>query len=199
MSNFTRRDLVRIAAAAAAAGTLETAQAQHVHEAMAEVKSAEGGGPYTPKALTEHEYATMKRLSELIMPADEISPSAVEAGAPEFIDFLCSNNDDLKAIYTGGIGWLDNEMSHRYGAYFVDAKPADQTALLDLISYRKNASQPELAPGVHFFHWARMLVVDAFYTSKYGPKDVGFMGNKAVAHFEIPKEAIEYALKRSPV
>ena len=69
--------------------------------------------------------------------------------------------------------------------------------MLDLIAYRKNAA--ELGPGVHFFEWARMMVVDAFYTSKVGIKDVGYMGNKGMAKFEIPQEAIDYALKRSPV
>ena len=44
-----------------------------------------------------------------------------------------------------------------------------------------------------------MMVVDAFYTSKAGVKDIGYLGNKGMAKFEIPKEAIDYALKRSPV
>jgi gluconate 2-dehydrogenase gamma chain len=69
--------------------------------------------------------------------------------------------------------------------------------MLDLIAYRKNAE--ELGPGVRFFDWARMMVVDAFYTSKAGIKDVGYLGNKGMTKFEIPREAIDYALKRSPV
>jgi hypothetical protein len=30
-------------------------------------------------------------------------------------------------------------------------------------------------------------------------KDLGYMGNGAMAEFKVPKEAVEYALKRSPV
>jgi hypothetical protein len=43
------------------------------------------------------------------------------------------------------------------------------------------------------------MVVDAFYTSPMGVKDVGYMGNTAVAKFEVPQEVLDYVSKRSPV
>jgi hypothetical protein len=43
------------------------------------------------------------------------------------------------------------------------------------------------------------MVVDAYYTSPIGIKEVGYMGNTAVSKFEVPQEAVDYALKRSPV
>ena len=200
MSDFTRRKLVQIAlGVAAAGGAIDVASAQHVHEAAAD-ETASSGGVYKPKLFNDHEWASMRRLAELIVPADETSPSALESGACEFIDLLCSNNKELEATYTGGLAWLDNEMQRRYNADFVNAKPDQQTAMLDLIAFRKNAEEhPELGPGIHFFRWARMMVVDGYYTSRVGIKDIGFMGNTAVAKFEIPQAAIDYALKRSPV
>jgi gluconate 2-dehydrogenase gamma chain len=197
MSEVTRRDLVKIAlAATAASGSIDLASAQHVHQAAADNKAA-NGGVYKPKLFNAHEYATLQKLAELIVPADDVSPSALEAGACEFIDLLSSNNTELAAIYTGGIFWLDREMERRYNAHFIEAQPEQRSAMLRLIAYRKNAE--ELGPGVRFFDWARMMVVDAFYTSKAGIKDVGYLGNKGMAKFEIPQEAIDYALKRSPV
>lgn len=200
MSDFTRRDLVKIAlTVSAAGGAIDVASAQHVHQ-VAAAEKATTSGVYKPKLFNEHEYKTLQRLAELIVPADDVSPSALESGACEFIDLLSSNNDELAATYTGGMAWLDREMMRRYKASFVDAKPDQQTAMLDLIAYRKNAAAaPELGPGIHFFRWARMMVVDAFYTSKVGYKDAGFMGNKGMAKFEVPQEAIDYALKHSPV
>jgi hypothetical protein len=111
---------------------------------------------------------------------------------------LASQNPQLLAIYTGGIAWLDFTMQRRYSSDFVSAKPDQQTAVLDLIAYRKNES-PELGPGIAFFEWARRMVVDAYYTSPIGIKEVGYMGNTAVSKFEVPQEAVDYALKRSPV
>jgi hypothetical protein len=43
------------------------------------------------------------------------------------------------------------------------------------------------------------MVVDAYYTSPEGIKAIGYLGNTAVAKFEVPQEAIDYAVKRSPV
>jgi len=43
------------------------------------------------------------------------------------------------------------------------------------------------------------MVVDAYYTSPAGIQAIGYKGNTAVAKFEIPQDAIDYTLKRSPV
>ena len=195
IGDLSRRDALRhLGIGVTASVSLEAAQ--HVHETVAQVK-ATAKGEYVPKYFTAHEYQTLRRLADLIVPADQNSTGALDAGAPEFIDYLSSQNKDMADIYTGGIAWLDMEMKRRYGAAFVDAKPAEQTALLDLIAYRRNLT-PELAPGIHFFAWTRNMVVDAFYTSPVGVKDLGYMGNQAVSEFSVPAEALAYALKRSP-
>jgi len=192
MSDLSRRDLLRAAALSVlASGTLPLAEAQQVHQ----IAATEGA--YHPKAFTAHEYRTLVTLADLIVPADEVSLGAAAAGAPAWIDLLASQNPELTNIYTGGIAWLDVTMKNRAGADFVSAQPEQQTALLDLIAYRKNGSG-ELAPGVRFFEWARKMVVDGYYSSPLGTKDLGYMGNTAVSKFEVPPEAIDYALRRSP-
>ena len=200
IEEISRRGLLQsigasLAMGACGAGLLSAQDAGHVHHAVAQDRAA---GPYKPKCFTPHEYATLRRLAELIVPADEHSKGALDAGAPEFIDLLASNNADLAAIYTGGIGWLDEQMKHRYSDAFLDAQPAQQTTMLDLIAYRRNeAAHPELGSGIRFFTWVRNMVVDAYYTSQVGMDDLGFMGNQAMAKFSVPEEAIQYALKRS--
>jgi hypothetical protein len=200
---------------------LNAQEAQHVHSAAAaETK----GGKYKPKALSEHEWATVTRLSELVVPADDRSGSAVDAGAPQFIDVLCSQNPELTAIFTGGISWFDAEMRRRAGKEFVAATPVEQSAMLDAIVAaertvrEQNAEEvlfaraqqykgfsgytvkpgTDLAPGVRFFDWARRLIVDAYFTSPIGIKDVNYIGNQALSKYEVPQEAIDYAFNRSP-
>jgi len=200
MSEYSRRDLLRhigISMTMGAAGqyVLTAQDVQHVHEAIAQQR-----GKYTPKSLTAHEYATLQRLSDLIIPADEHSPGALAAGAADYIDFLCSASDEMKLIYTGGLAWLDEATKHRYsGRDFVTAEAAQQTAMLDLIAYRENLRQDAaLAPGIDFFTWARKMVADGYYTSPIGIKDLGYVGNTAMTHFSVPQAAIDYAVKRSP-
>ena len=117
---------------------------------------------------------------------------------PAFIDLFFFNDTATIEIYTGGIAWLDHAMARHHSSDFVNATPEQQSAMLDLIAYRKNES-PELGPGIHFFDWTRRMVVDAYYTSPVGIKDIGYLGNTAVSKFEVPREAIDYALQRSPV
>jgi gluconate 2-dehydrogenase gamma chain len=195
MSETSRREMLKAIAASAMAGPIGLEAAQHVHGIAAQEKSAAG---YKPKALTTHEFKTLRVLADLIIPADERGPGAAEAGAPEFIDLLASQNPKLLAIYTGGIAWLDHSSQRLNSKDFADATPQQQTVLLDLIAYRKNES-PMLGPGIQFFSWARRMVVGAYFTSPEGTKAIGYMGNTAVSKFEVPQEAIDYALKRSPV
>jgi len=201
-NQVSRRELLRhigISAAMAApgAGLVSAQVAQHVHEAVAQEKGAAPKGEYQPKCFTAHEFKTLQRLSDLMIPADDRSPGALEAHAAEWIDYMASNSPELAQIFTGGFGWLDHHMQRQHAVDFVDAKPDEQAAVLDVIAFKKNET-PENAPGIRFFTWARNLVTDAYYTSPIGIKDLGYMGNSAMSEFHVPDEALQYALKRSP-
>ena len=193
--NISRREALRNVALSVTLGAMTAEAAQHVHHAAAEEKKA-AKGVYKPGAFTAAEYRTIQRLADLIIPADDVSKGALEAGAPEFLDILASHNDELKAIYTGGLAWLDRAMEERFNVAFVDARPEQQTQMLDVIAFRRN-DNPENGPGIVFFDWIRKMVVDAFYTSPVGVKDLGYLGNKGMTTFQVPVAAIDYAVKRS--
>ena len=200
--DVSRRDLFKVIVSGLLSAELLSAQdAADAHAAMAMPgsgpQSLNGGPAYVPRHLKTHQFKTLRQLGDLIMPADATSPAASEAGAAEFIDFLCSKNEDLAAIFDGGLSWLDEFMKHKYGTDFLTSKAAEQIALLDL-AYGARTAAPEVAGGQQFFTWARNMVVDAYYTSPAGVKDIGYMGNTAVSVFSVPREAVEYALKRSP-
>ena len=222
LAALDRREALRnIAAGALAVGTVESLAAQHVHDTAQAEKSK---GPYKPKEFTAAEFKTLGRLAQIIVPADDVSASALEAGAPEFIDLLSSQNEKLAEIFHGGLAWLDAEMNRRYEKSFVNASPKQQTDMLDVLvaadnaerkrldeeaGYRKSGRYNDftgytvkragtLGPGVRFFDWCRRLTVDAFYTSPIGIKDIGFVGNGAYAKYETPQAAIDYAMARSP-
>ena len=228
MSNFVpleiidRRSIIRgIALAITSAGMLDLDAAQHVHT---ETSSEKAKGAYKVKAFQPAEYKTLQRLAELIVPKDDVSGSALDAGAPEFIDLLCSQNEELADIFHGGLAWLDAEMRKRYKSTFVGATPAQQTGMLDVLVeadrvetarrseelvYSKSDNYKDfsgytvhrandLGPGIRFFDWVRKMTVDAFYTSPIGVKDIGYVGNRAYSKYTVPKESLEYALKRSP-
>ena len=222
----SRRDLIKALAFAVAAtgGVIEdVAAAQHAHEeTAAAAKSA--GGKYQPKAMNAAEFKTLERLSVIIVPADSVSGSGLDAGAPAFIDLLASQNEQIADIFHGGLAWLDGEMNKRFEKSFVAATEKQQMQMLDLLveaerheraradeaaavkrssdfrDFSNYTMRPQhaLAAGSRFFDWVRKMTVDAFYTSPIGMKDLNYMGNKAYSKYEVPKESLEYALKRSP-
>jgi gluconate 2-dehydrogenase gamma chain len=192
MSDVSRRDVLRrLALILAATGTLDRVAAAEVHQL-----AAQGAGGYTPRSMTEHQFKTLERLTDLIIPVENGGPGAVAAGCAQWIDAISSENDQLKTFYRDGLTWLDATMKDRGAADFLTATPAQQTALLDEIAYRRNQT-PALAPGITFFNWARRMTVDAFYTSEIGLKDIDYRGNSPMASYPPPAESIAYALKKS--
>ncbi len=188
-----------LAITAAGSGAFNLEAARVVHALAGEERQA---GGYALKRLTEHEFATVSRLAELIVPADAGGGSGVDAGAPEFIDLLCSQNDELADIYQGGLAWVDATMRQRDGTSFVAASAPRQTALLDALVDAERAQRGgraqtgDLGPGVAFFNWIRRMTVDAYYTSPIGIADVQYQGNAVVTGFEVPPEAVDFINRR---
>jgi gluconate 2-dehydrogenase gamma chain len=197
MSEITRREaLGQLAAAFAAATVIEPGSAEAAHAALQQATSA-SGGTYAPKALSPEEFRTLSRLTDLIIPIDNGKPGAIHAGVPAWIDLLVNVNDDLKETYVTGLAWIDSTMKQREGTTFVSATPPQQTALLDLIAFKKN-STPELEPGIEFFVLLRRMTVDGFYSSEIGMRDL-YPGNTPRTEFTVPQYAIDHVMSRSPL
>jgi len=158
--------------------------AEYAHHMITEEKATSTTGVYTPKYFSPHQYKTLQALCGKIFPADADSGGAIEAGAPEFIDLLTSENPKYQLTLGGGIEWLDSTCADRYGKAWIDCTPQQQTEILDLIAYRKNVVQdPTLSQGVAFFSFLRNLTADGFFTSKIGIQYLGYIGNGFVAEF----------------
>ena len=54
-----------------------------------------------------HEMATITLLADIIIPKDEISSSASEAGVPAFIEFIVKDMPSHQTPMRGGLKWLD--------------------------------------------------------------------------------------------
>ena len=127
MSEITRRDVLRrLGLTLMATGVLDRVSAQEIHH-LALAEQSANGGSYTPKALNDHEYRTLVRLTDFIVPVENGKPGAIAAGAAAWIDMLASENAQLKSIYTRGLAWIDEAMKKRGAADFVSATPEQQT------------------------------------------------------------------------
>ena len=120
----------------------------------------------------------------MIFPADANAGGALEAGAPEFIDLLTSENQEYQLKLGGGLLWLDSTCIDRYGRPFLGCTPQQQEEILTLIAYRANAAKdPSLSQGVQFFSFLRNLTADGYFTSKIGIEYLGYIGNTFLPDF----------------
>ncbi len=149
------------------------------------------GADFTPKFFTPHELATASLLADLIIPRDERSGSATDAGVPEFMDFILDENVDMRTGFRGGLAWLDQESRQRFGQDFIDASDANRRTILDDIAWPKKA-KPEFSHGVAFFNKFRDLTASGFFSSKLGVEDLRYIGNEFVMEWKgCPPEALE--------
>lgn len=146
---------------------------------------------------TSHELATIAVLSDIIIPKDDISGSATEAGVPDFIEFIVKDMPHYQTPMRGGLRWLDMECFDRYQKAFKDCDAKQQIALVDEIAYPEKAT-PEMKRGVVFFNMMRNLTATGFYTSQIGVKDIGYAGNTANRWNGVPDEVLkQYGLAYS--
>jgi len=184
-SQISRRSVLKSltmgAAATSVLRVIPLQAAEHAHRMIAAEKKT---GAYSPKYFDAHAYKTLQALCQSIFPADSESGGAIEAGAPEFIDLLTSENKDYQGVLGGGIMWLDGACIDRYGKVYLDCAPEQKKEILDKIAYRKNALQdPLLSQGVAFFSFLRNMTADGFFTSEIGIKYLGYVGNTFVKEF----------------
>ena len=179
---ISRRDVLRSLAMGVAGGSvlqvIPLEAAELAHQMVHKEKVVAPTGKYTPKYFTAKQYEAILSLCDTILPKDEKSGGALEAGAPEFIDLLTSENEEYQLRLGGGLMWLDAHCIDQYGKVFMECAPEQKKEMLDLIAYRKNAKKdPGLSHGVAFFAFLRKMTCDGYYTSKIGIEDLQYMGN----------------------
>ena len=194
MDALNRRAALKILSAAPMAAGLaltdaEAAQAHHQAQAARET-ARKTATAFKPKFFTPHEYQTVRVLVDLIIPADERSGSATDAGVPEFMDFIMIDMPTRQTPMRGGLAWLDLECQERFDKTFLAASETQRKEVLDDIS-TYGELKPGLSHGQTFFRSFRDLTASGFWTSKIGIKDLGYIGNTVVAEWTgCPTEAL---------
>jgi len=196
MTSKSRRDLLKqLGAAPVAAGlVVSEAAAMRAHEHAARHAAGAGDGTQPPadakrRFFSDHEWATVGILADMVIPADERGGSATDAGVPAFIDFILTDeladarrNEEVQTAVRGGLFWLDRECQGRFSAAFVGCSDEQRRAVLDDIAWPDRAPE-ELSQGVAFFNTFRDLVASGYWTSEIGMNDLGYMGNTFVAEW----------------
>jgi gluconate 2-dehydrogenase gamma chain len=187
-----RREVLKVLLAAPAATFSWTeAEATQAATAAQAARAADTAKPFVPTFFTATEFRLVRELADIVIPKDERSGSATDAGVPEFMDFMMIDQPARQVAMRGGLAWLDVECQKRFDKTFLNCVAAERTAVLDDIAWPSRA-RPEFAHGVAFFSNFRDLTASGFWTTRMGIDDLRYMGNRSVARWNgCPDEALK--------
>jgi len=147
------------------------------------------------KFFDNHEMKTISTLADIIIPKDDASGSATDAGVPAFIEFIAKDMPAYQTPLRGGIKWLDIQSLKRFNADFASCTAQQQIEIVDDIAFPEKA-KPEFQQGVSFFNTMRDLTACGFFTSEIGIKDLGYAGNKPNQWNGVPEDVLaQYGVK----
>jgi hypothetical protein len=143
--------------------------------------------------LSAAERRTAAALCDLIIPADELSPSASAVGVVDFLDEWLSAPYEAqqrdRAQILAGLADLEKASLRRFNLGFADLGNAQQRELCDPICYLPKAAGADREAALFFARY-RDLTAGGFYTTPAGTRDLGFVGNVALARFDGPPPAV---------
>lgn len=138
---------------------------------------------------SNHELTTLAVLCDIILPGDHPNGGALDAGVPDFVEFMAKERENYKVPLRGGVMWLDNHAIDRYGADFVSITEAQRLSVCDAICW-PDVEDPVLQPGIRFFSLVRDLTMTGYYTTELGFRDLGYQGNTPNVWDGVPENVL---------
>lgn len=176
---MSRRDAVQLLAALPAAAFLKwpTAEQEKARRFVdTALRDAAKGIAYVPKFFTAAEFRTVRILADMIIPRDERSGNASDAGVPEFMDFMMMDRPNSQQWMRPGLAWIDAQSTTRFQKSFADANQSQREAILNDIAWPAR-TLASMADGASFFNRFRDLTSSGFWSSEIGVKDLRYQGN----------------------
>ncbi len=140
------------------------------------MRAAAEGIPFAPNFFTPAEFRTARILADMIIPRDERSGNATDAGVPEFMDFTMTDRPAAQKWMREGLAWIDSQSNTRFGKAFADATESQRETILNDIAWPARAPAA-MTDGVSFFNRFRDLTSSGFWSSRVGVKDLKYEGN----------------------
>lgn len=84
-----------------------------------------------PRFFTVVQFATLRRLADLLLPPINGKPGALDAGAPEFLDqYTAASAEDRQRLYRAGLDDLNKQALARHRKSFADLTTAEADAIV---------------------------------------------------------------------
>lgn len=160
-----------------------------------EAEQAHDAALFNQTYFSNHELVTIAVLCDIILPNDHPNGGALDAGVPDFVEFMAKERENYKVPLRGGIMWLDNFSIDRHGANFISISESQRLAVCDAIAW-PDVEDPVLQPGIRFFSLVRDLTMTGYYTTELGFQDLGYQGNTPNIWDGVPEQVLRRHGKR---
>ncbi len=154
-----------------------------------EAEQAHDAELFSQSYFSNHELVTIAVLCDIILPGDHPNSGALDAGVPDFVEFMAKERDNYQVPLRGGVMWLDNYAIDRFGADFVSISETQRLAVCDAIAW-PDVDDPVLQPGIRFFSLVRDLTLTGYYTTEPGFRDLGYQGNTPNIWDGVPEQVL---------
>lgn len=139
---------------------------------------------------SDEERKKIEVLVDIIIPADDKSGSATDAGVPDFIEFMMKDMPAYQVPMRGGLMYLDYRADELFESDFLGASDSQRLQIIEEIAYPDKAAA-EMEGGVRFFNMLRNLTATGFFTSRIGFDDLGYVGNQPNVWDGVPQEVLD--------
>jgi hypothetical protein len=172
-----RRSFVQVLAGAPAASALLAQQpattplARGVAEELPKlgVSGPDAVADMSPRFFTPPQFAALRKVSDLLMPAMNGAAGGLDAKAPEFLDFLIGDSPAARQeVYRAGLDGLNAQAKKRFNKTFGELEAADAAGFLAPLQ-QAWTFDPPADPVAQFLHVAKQDVRLATMNSReYG-------------------------------
>lgn len=120
------------------------------------------GVAFAPRFFTPAEFRTVGIVADMIIPRDDRSGSATDAGVPEFMDFIMTDRPNNQQWMRSGLAWTDAQSTTRFGKPFAGVSVPQREQILNDIAWPARASRHgrwrHVLQSIPRSHFVRLLV-----------------------------------------
>jgi hypothetical protein len=119
-----------------------------------------------PHFFTPQQFSAFRKLCGILMPSTKSAPGALDAKAPEFLDFLLSeSSEDRQQAYRAGLDALNSQANKQFKKPFADLDDSQADTLLSPLRQPWTYEAPA-DPLARFLHAAKQDVRTATVNSR---------------------------------
>ncbi|WP_337843325.1 gluconate 2-dehydrogenase subunit 3 family protein [Rheinheimera sp.] len=138
-----------------------------------------------PLTMTASQLTLLAVVADILVPREGAVPSASEVHVPAVVDEWVSapyeTQQQDRITILSALAWIEDEAKLRYGKGFTGLTKTEQLSIMDDIAYDNAETKPQFKRIAGAFNRLRGLVLAAFFCTPEGMKDIGYLGNTAIA------------------